>query len=118
MRRAFEILSIALLMALNGVLLGAMLTFLVFIVPDGPDRLGPVRLWYQKAVGLPPAAVNFLHVLSMGPGWVLFLWGYSRLSRALEARGVPVWLRPLPAALGAALAAAFVLGRELPPLVG
>jgi hypothetical protein len=36
----------------------------------------------------------------MGPGWILAVWAYGRLSGALKRRGVSVWLRPLPAILG------------------
>ncbi|WP_376791501.1 hypothetical protein [Thermoflexus sp.] len=116
MRKAIEIAALMAAAFLDGVLLGAMLVFLDFLVLDGPDRLEPVRRWYQEAAGLPPAAVNALHVLSMGPGWVLALWGYGRLSRAMKARGVPLILRALPAVLGMllVLAAMFAWESSLP----
>jgi hypothetical protein len=99
MRRAAIFLASGLLF-LDGVLMGPMLAFLAFQIFDGPEGLQPIRWWLQEAAGLPPAAVNALHVLSMGPGWILAVWAYGRLSGALKRRGVPVWLRPLPAILG------------------
>lgn len=118
MRKALEISALILLMVLDGALLGAMLSFMAFLVLDGPDRLEPIRWWYREAAGLPPAAVNALHVLSMGPGWILAPWGYGRLSRAMRARGVPLILRLLPAVLGMLLVLAAMLAwepRRFPP---
>jgi len=116
MRKAIEITVLMAAAFLDGVLLGAMLLFLAFLIPDGPDQLEPVRRWYQEVAGLPAAAVNVLHVLSLGPGWVLALWGYWRLSRAMKARGVSLILRALPAALGVllVLAALFAWEPSLP----
>jgi len=99
MRKAATLLLVGLLF-LYGVLIAPMLVILSFLVLDGPEGLQPIRWWLREAAGLPAAVVNVLHVLSLGPGWILAVWGYGRLSGALKDRGVPAWIRPLPVVLG------------------
>ena len=105
MRKA-AIFLISGLLFLDGVLMGPTGLILFFLFLDGAEGIREgIRLtrWLLTAAGLPPAAVDVLLVPAFGlavPALIGALLAYRLLSGALKRRGVPAWMRPLPAIAG------------------
>jgi hypothetical protein len=121
MRRA-AIFLVSGLLFLDGVLMAPTGLILLFLFLDGAEgiREGILLIWWLlTAAGLPPAAVDRLlapaFVLAF-PGLIGALLAYVWLSGALKRRGVPAWMRPLPAILGILLALLALHALEPPVL--